>query len=144
LIFWDSSAIVPLLITEPDSDGVRAVLRDQPVPVVWWGTVVECRSALARSDRLHLITADAADRGRAILDALRGEWVEVVASEEVRERAATLVLRHPLRAADALQLGAALTWARGRPRQHRLLSFDARLCAAARGEGFNLVTLKSG
>jgi hypothetical protein len=44
-----------------------------------------------------------------------------------------------LRASDALQLGAALTWTRGRPRQHPFATLDNRLAEAARGEGFSLV-----
>jgi predicted nucleic acid-binding protein len=64
---------------------------------------------------------------------------EVLAGEEVREHAGRLFLRHRLRTADALQLGAALTWARGRPRRHRIATLDQRLAEAARGEGFGLV-----
>jgi hypothetical protein len=48
-------------------------------------------------------------------------------------------LRHPLRAADALQLGAALRWAENNPRGHRFHTLDSRLTDAARREGFDLV-----
>ncbi len=140
MIFWDSSAVVPLLIVEPRSDAVRAVLGEDPQLSVWWGTPLECESALARSERLRLVSAEAAERGRRSLDALREAWSEVAPSDEVRERASGLLLRHPLRAADSLQLGAALTWAGGRPRRHGFMSLDDRLSAAARGEGFDLVT----
>ena len=45
---------------------------------------------------------------RRNLAALADCWVEVLASEAVRKRAERLVSVHPLRAADALQLAAAL------------------------------------
>jgi len=61
--------------------------------------------------------------------------------KKVCERAALGLFRHPLRAGDALQPGAALTWARGRPRAHGFLSFDERLATAARREGFDTVAL---
>ena len=59
-------------------------------------------------------------------------------SAKVREHARRLLLRHPLRAADALQLAAALTWALDRPREHALCTLDTRLAEAAKGEGFRL------
>ena len=49
------------------------------------------------------------------------------------------VLRvHPLRAADALQLAAALLWAGGQPHLRVLHTLDDRLAAAARREGFDV------
>jgi predicted nucleic acid-binding protein len=144
VIFWDSSAIVPLTLQEEGSKDVRAVLRDDEQMMVWWGTPVEVLSALARSERAHAIETANVDRARRVLDNLRDRWNEVVPSDEVRERAGAAVLRHPLRAADALQLGAALTWSRGRPRSHRFLSLDAKLASAARQEGFDMIPFPSG
>ena len=141
MIFWDSSAIVPLTVAEAGSDAVRVVLRDDPDMVVWWGTPVEVLSALARSERAHALDPADVDLARRTLSDLQDGWNEVVASEEVRERATAAVLRHPLRAADALQLGAALTWARGQPRDHRVFSLDTRLASAARQEGFDVLVL---
>lgn len=141
MIFWDSSAIVPLIVAEPHSDAVRAVLEEDPTVVAWWATPVECRSALARSLRSRRPSVETVERGRRRLAVLREAWNEVVPSEEVRHRASLLLLRHPLTAADALQLGAAMTWALGQPRGHRFLCLDPRLAEAARGEGFDLVPL---
>jgi predicted nucleic acid-binding protein len=60
-------------------------------------------------------------------------------SQSARALAARLLRRHPLCAADALQLGAAMTWAGGRPAGHRFASHDERLATTARAEGFKLV-----
>jgi predicted nucleic acid-binding protein len=141
MLFWDSSAIVPLLLDQADSERARDALRKDAHMVVWWGTPVEVLSALARAERDGAIGASDVDLGRRALDDLVDRWNEILPSDEVRERAALGLFRHPLRAGDALQLGAALTWARGRPRAHGFLSFDERLATAARREGFDIAAL---
>lgn len=48
MIFWDSSALTPLLLTEGDSDLREAQLRKNPVVLVWYGALAEVESALCR------------------------------------------------------------------------------------------------
>ena len=139
--FWDSSAIVPLVLEEGASEDARAAMRDDEDMVVWWGTPVEVSSALARAERGRGVPSADADLARRALEDLRERWNEILPSDEVRERAQVGLLHHPLRAGDALQLGAALVWARGRPRAHGFLSLDERLADAARREGFEVLTL---
>jgi len=55
--------------------------------------------------------------------------------EQVRNRAIRLLRLHPLRAAAALQLAAALTAAAEDPERLDLVSSDDRLSAAAQREG---------
>jgi predicted nucleic acid-binding protein len=141
VIFWDSSAIVPLLLTEGRSEELHGVLRRDADIIVWWATPVEVLSALSRAERARALPAADADLARRVLVDLGERWNEVLPSDEVRERAGAGLLRHPLRAADALQLGAALTWARGRPRAHPFLSLDDRLAEAARQEGFDILSV---
>ena len=54
----------------------------------------------------------------------------------LRERAGRLLRRHPLRAADALQLAAALAWTEHAPGGERFVCLDDRLRVAATREGF--------
>jgi uncharacterized protein len=61
---------------------------------------------------------------------------EVTPSEDVRERAERLLGVHALRAADALQLAAALIWARERPARLEFVCLDGRLRGIAWREGF--------
>ena len=138
MIFWDTSAILPLVVDEPASSATRQLLRSDPAMIVWWGTPVECWSAVARRVREQTLSAADAAAVRRTLGALGEAWTEVLASEEVRSHAGRLLLRHPLTAADALQLGAAMTWATGRPSSHPLATLDERLATAAAGEGFSL------
>jgi len=49
--FWDSSAILPLLVREENSDATRCFLEEQTEVALWWATTVECVSALARKER---------------------------------------------------------------------------------------------
>lgn len=137
-IFWDASGIVPLIVREAWSPVARRVAEDDPRLVVWWGSVVECLSAIGRQERSGALSHSGADEARRVLAAISAGWTEVVPSEEVRGQAGTLLRRHPLRAADALQLAAALIWSEGRPRGHRFMTLDERLASAARGEGFDL------
>jgi len=141
MLFWDSSAVVPLLLDEAAAEAARSALRDDPEMVVWWGTPVEVLSALARVERSSAVASADVDLARRALEDLGDRWNEVLPSEEVRERAGAGLLRHAIRAGDALQLGAALTWARGRPRAHRFLSLDERLAEAARREGFDVLPI---
>jgi hypothetical protein len=62
----------------------------------------------------------------------------VVAVERVKAQARRLLRLHPLPAADALQLGAAVEWSRGRPNGRVFHTLDARLVTAARREGFEV------
>ena len=58
--FWDSSAIIPLLVEEPTTGSMTACYQAQPEMVAWWGSTLECASALAWLEREgHLDTASA-------------------------------------------------------------------------------------
>jgi len=57
----------------------------------------------------------------------------------VRARAARLLSLHPLRAADALQLAAALVWCRERTAEAPFVCLDDRLRLAAAREGFRVL-----
>ena len=63
----------------------------------------------------------------------------IAPTDDVRRRAARLLAVHPLRAADALQLAAALVWVEEQPHGERFVSLDGRLRDAAAREGFTLV-----
>ena len=139
MIFWDTSALLPLLVQEPSTVASRELLRGDSVLAVWWGASVEAASAVARREREGTLAPREADRVRASLGQLARSWVEVLPTDEVRGHATRLLLRHPLRAADALQLAAALTLVRGAPTADLPFAcLDARLAAAARAEGFRL------
>jgi hypothetical protein len=140
MIFWETSALVPLLAEEPTT-GAAVRAYAEGIPVVWWATVVECGSSIARLERDGHFTATQAATAFERLDALRAGWVEVEPGDEIREVARRMLRVHPLRAADALQLAAAWLAAERRPPTLAFATLDERLRAAARREGFPLVSL---
>lgn len=74
-----------------------------------------------------------------LLKAFRVGATEVRPSDEVRARAMRLLSIHPLRAADALQLAAALVWCRERTAGAGFVCLDGRLREAAGREGFEVL-----
>jgi predicted nucleic acid-binding protein len=134
--FWDSSAVVPLCLTEPTSKQIQKILRQDEDIVVWWATRIECLSAFERRRREGILPAEATLNAKNVLASLASGWSEVLPSELVRRRAERLLATHALRAADALQLAAALIWAEEAPEALELISFDQNLREGASKEGF--------
>ena len=136
--FWDSSGLVPLLLDQPETPRVRHLLEEDPEVVVWWGTPLECVSAVARVRREGALDFDAEAAVHALLDTLQDAWTEILPSEPLRRRASRILRVHSLRAADALQLAAALIWSE-RTEGTELVTFDERLTVAARLEGLRVL-----
>ncbi len=137
--FWDASAIVPLIVSEPASRALFALLDRDPVMLVWWGTPVECTSAIARREREGALTAGDAARALGRLREIAAGWQEVLPADAVRSSAHRLLRVHPLHAADALQLGAAIVASEHDPASLEIVSLDERLNEAAGREGFPVI-----
>lgn len=138
--FWDASAIVPLVAEEPSRPALLARLEEDADVLVWWGTPVEIASALARREREGGLSADEVTGALAALRQLGESWHEIVPSDAVRRTAERLLRTHPLRAADSLQLAAALIAADHDPGTLELVCLDDSLAAAARREGFSVLS----
>jgi len=138
-MFWDSSAVVPVLVTELQSAPMATLLRADPGLVLWWASSVECQSAVFRRHREGELPLSALNEALVRLKALVDNADVVAPTDRVRERAGRLLAAHPLRAGDALQLAAALIWCNETPQGDSFVSLDDRLREAARREGFALV-----
>lgn len=134
--YWDSSALVVLLVRQSASLRLEALLQDDPELLTWWGTSVECWSAIMRLVREGALEPQGLRAAQDRLTELRQSWDEVLPGEACRRAAERLLRVHPLRAADALQLAAALTAADHEPERLSFVCLDLRLAAAARLEGF--------
>ena len=134
--FWDSSAVVPLLVGETTTEAMQVIAAEDPAMLVWWATQLECLSAIARLERDEDLDGEATEAALARLDALVEGWNEVLPGDNARRTARRLLRVHPLRAADALQLAAAVVAAEGQPRSLEVVTLDDRLVEAARREGF--------
>lgn len=137
--FWDTSALVPLLLKESTASPAETLLREDPDPALWWGSAVECTSALTRNMREGRLSEEGFQMCLAVLQALRAVGLKVGPSDELRGRAMRLLTAHPLRAGDALQLAAAVIWCRGNPAGFGFVCFDQRLREAAQREGFEVL-----
>ena len=137
--FWDASVLVPLVLEERSSSTTRQAFEQDPGLIVWWGSSVECASAIARAERDARIDAARSADAFAGLRLLQSGWIEIDATSRLRESAERMVRVHPLRAADALQLAAALVASDGQPAALPFLTLDNRLANAADREGFPVV-----
>jgi len=135
--FWDTSAIIPLCCWQSQTAKARQAYRLFPSVVVWWATGVECNSALYRLERDQELSAQQTQQALEALAHQRQRWVEVAPLDEVRNLAERLLRAHSLRAADALQLAAALVWCNSYPQDRTFIGGDDRLLDAAKKEGFN-------
>lgn len=136
--FWDSSAIVPLLVRQPASPIADQWWAEDRRLALWSLTPVEVTSALWRQVREGALRETDARMSEARAHELANASYTIADVESVKAVALRALRVHALRAADALQLGAALVWSAGRPQGKVLLTFDERLANAARREGFDV------
>ena len=139
-VFWDSSALVPLCVDQAASALSKAALKAKSL-AVWWGTPMEMMSAFTRLLRSGEISQADFRIALTRLAELRRMWIEVQPTETVRLLAENLLQQHSLRAADAVQLAAALVWSNQHPRKRVFVCFDGRLSEAAEKENFTVRTV---
>jgi uncharacterized protein len=141
--FWDSSAIVPLLLAEPTTRAMQTIVAKDSTMLVWWATEVECASALARLEREDALEDAATRLAFDRLRQLASGWHEIDPSDAIREAAVRFLRVHALRAGEALQLAAAFVAAERRPPSLEVVTLDERLAGAARKEGFDVIEVTS-
>jgi uncharacterized protein len=135
-----------LIFREAVSERVANLVRDDDDIAVWWGTWAECAVAVSRLKREKSFDDETEENARARLDGLAADWTEIDLEDDLRLLTSLLSKDHPLKAADALQLAAALRWCEGDTRNKDFVCLDERLRRAARDEGFDVVpeTLEPG
>lgn len=136
LAFWDASALVPLCVGQRTTPRAIELYKSYEA-VVWWATPVEIASALARLVRMQQLGATDSAKARRLAASLADAWFVIQPSDALRMKATQLVDRYDLRAADALQLAAALEWCEDVPQGRIFLTADQRLRDAAVLAGFD-------
>jgi predicted nucleic acid-binding protein len=139
-MFWDASAIVPLLMEESASALCRSWLAEDREVMVWFLSPTESISAIRRKCRMGEMDEELAEVALGRLRQMSDAWTEVQGWYRVRERAHRLLALHDLRTADSLQLAAAVVASQERPRLLPFVCLDQRLRFAARREGFSVLT----
>jgi predicted nucleic acid-binding protein len=136
--FWDSSAIVPLLLEQRHSPRVAQLFQSDPELLVWWGTRVECVCAIARLEREGNLATVGMSTALDRLKQFAEIWDEVQPTPRLRGNAERLLRVHELRAADAFQLAAMVEVGAEEPGSFEIVCFDERLSRAALREGFRV------
>jgi uncharacterized protein len=136
--YWDSSALIPLCLFQPTSAHTRSLLRELSI-ATWWASTIEIHSAVERLVRSGDLSPDARTASLARLNRLSNNWQEIGPSDAILDHAKSLLAKHPLRAADSLQLAAAMIWCKSRPARRNFICSDARLCQAASDDGFTVI-----
>ena len=124
---------------EPASEKVEPLLQRDPEMAFWWGAPLESWEALLAAQRRQTISAADLQKAREVLDHLRARGFEVQPTEDLRARALRLLAVHPLKAAEALELAAALIWCRERTQGAGFVSLHPPLRLAAAMEGFRVL-----
>jgi hypothetical protein len=137
--FWDSSAVVPLLIRETASAALQALARADAQIVVWRLTGAEIVSAFWRRRRTGELEEGARLAAEEGLGLLERAWTCVDDLAHADRRARRLLAIHDLRTADALQLAAALIACDEQPSLLPFVTLDRRLADAALREGFRVL-----
>ena len=134
--YWDASGIVPLLVEQSHSREMEKLIEQDPDIVTWWGSSIECFSALMRLVREGRLNSSGAQAAERRLRELRKGWNEVLPTEACRRAAERMLRVHPLRAVDAQQLAAALIASDNESSMLEVVCLDQRLTEALRKEGF--------
>lgn len=137
--YWDASALAPLLVSEEGSSASLEWLAQDGQIVTWLWTRTELVSAIERRTREGSLSRMQRRQVLARLASLAESWDEVADAVAVRSRAINLLARHPIRAADAGQLGAALLVQDHVAGPLEFVCFDRRLALAAELEGLQVL-----
>lgn len=138
--FWDASALMPLVVEEAGTPLALSWIGEDANVCVWALTRLELSSAVERRAREGRLSAAKRRAALRRVERLTADSHEIVDLPLVRSRALAVLSRHPLRAADAAQLGAALALADPDPSSLEMVVLDRRLAVAAEREGLRVLT----
>ncbi|WP_138758538.1 type II toxin-antitoxin system VapC family toxin [Modestobacter altitudinis] len=136
ILYLDTSALVPLLVTEASSLRCRRLWDGADLVLCSALGHVEACAALARTERSGRLSQSALEAATHVLADLWSD-IAVVQADELRLRAAAAVaLRHGLRGYDAVHCAAALSVA---DEELVAASGDQELLSAWRADGLAVV-----
>ena len=132
IAYFDTSALVPLVISEPTSSAAARIWdaagRVVATPLVY----VEAHAALAQAQRLGRLTRTQLRRGLKALESLDQQLDRIELTHALIRFAGGIAERHALRAYDAVHLAGALSV---NGPEVVFATGDQRLATAARAAG---------
>ncbi len=123
-MFWDSSAIVPLLVFQPRSKEQIKLLGGDSTQLVGWNTHCECFSALARLEREGGLSLSGFQVAHGRLVSLAKSWQVIIPSDGLILETKRVLRTHILRCADALQLASAILGSDKEPSTLKFVCLD--------------------
>ncbi|PWJ55093.1 hypothetical protein SAMN06264364_10414 [Quadrisphaera granulorum] len=108
IAYFDTSSLVPLLVTEAGSAMARRLWDGAEVVVVTRLAHVEASAALAAAERAGRIDASQESAARALLETLWASVVVLELDETLMRAASQLTRNHGLRGYDAVHAAAAV------------------------------------
>lgn len=98
--------------------------------------------AICRLRREGTLDAQGEHQARNRLEALAERWLEMQPTSALRSEAEQCLAAHPLKAADALHLAAAVRWSGQQPQGRAFVCLNGQLSTAARTEGFQVLPVE--
>ena len=132
IAYFDTSAVIPLLIGEPSSATCARVWNEATRSISVRLLYPEARAALARAERMGRITKSQHAAAVAELETIVTEIDHVEISAELARNAGDLTHTHQLRGYDAVHLAAAMA---ALDAELVLVTGDNDLAGAARSLG---------
>ncbi len=132
IAYFDTSAVIPLLIGEPSSATCARVWNEATRSISVRLLYPEARAALARAERMGRITKSQHAAAVAELETIVTEIDQVEISAELARNAGDLTHTHQLRGYDAVHLAAAMA---ALDAELVLVTGDNDLAGAARSLG---------
>lgn len=108
IVYFDTSAVVPLVIAEESTARCRMLWRSADVAVTSALTFVEAHAAIAQAHRMERLDASAVEAASGQMDALWREFTVISPDEEAILEAARLAHTQSLRGYDAVHCATAL------------------------------------
>ena len=130
-------------VREPGAVSVRRLLKADPAATSRLSEI-EVASALVRRAREGAFSVEERDRALASLADDFATLIIVEFTPQITADARALLLRHRLRACDAVQLASCLYLQREMSQPLPFVVFDDRLAEAARREGVTIVDVSKG
>jgi hypothetical protein len=137
--YFDASALVKRYVQETGTTTVRRLLASG-IAASSRLSEVEVTSAVIRRAREGAFTTERRDRMLAALQRDVPALAIVEMTPEVTAHARALLIRYPLRAADAVQLASCLYLQQQLVQPVPFVAFDGRLVQAARAEGLTVIS----
>jgi uncharacterized protein len=138
IAYFDTSAIVPLMIDEPASTMCERLWDESDRIVSVRLLYPEARAALARARRMQRITSAELTAAVDELDVIATQVDHIEVADELAHTAGELAQTHGLRGYDAVHLAAATAVAQG---DFVLVTGDSALSTAARSLGISVALI---